>query len=148
MVSEHGAVQFSFSRLGDLVYVSLGKQVEQRRLVWVDRRGVTEPLSLPARNYHHPALSPDGRRIAVGIEPDIWVHDLGRDTLNRLTLDHRNFWPLWTPDAKRLAYASHRDGPMNLFWINADGSGSEERLTKGEQRYVACSFSPDGEWLA
>jgi Tol biopolymer transport system component/predicted Ser/Thr protein kinase len=148
VITWRGTAWASFSRLGGLVYAKADKQAEQRRLVWVDRRGATEPLPLPGKRYHHPALSPDGGRIAVGIEPDIWVHDLTRGTLNRLTLEHKNYWPIWTHDGKRVAYSSSRDRPMNLFWINADGSGGEERLTKGEQNYSAASFSPDGKWLA
>jgi eukaryotic-like serine/threonine-protein kinase len=146
MVTYWGVAQVSFSPRGGLVYIQ-GEHAVASRLMWVDRRGATEPLPLPARIYNHPGLSPDGRSIAVGIGSDIWVSDLARGTLNRLTLEHKNYWPLWTHDGNRVAYASNRDGPMNLFWIKADGSGGEERLTK-EQNCSPVSFSRDGKWLA
>src|SRR4030095_4413766 len=81
-----GGAQFSFSRLGSLVYVPGG--LTRRRLVWVDRKGVVEPLAAPPRLYAHPRLSPDGQRVAVtvvGPKNDIWLFDLLRGTLSRVT---------------------------------------------------------------
>ncbi len=62
----------------------------QRTLVWVDRQGRETPIPAPPRAYVYPRLSPDGTRIAVYAndqEFDIWVWDLGRTTLTRVTFD-------------------------------------------------------------
>src|SRR5262249_59566291 len=37
--------------------------------------------------------------------------------------------PVWTPDNRRIIFASTRDGALNLYWQAADGTGSVERLT-------------------
>ena len=85
-----GAAQYSISATGSLVYVPGGVQAAQRRLVWVSRNGAEQPLAAPAHAYLHPRLSPDGRRVAVAIteqETQIWLYDLSRETLTRLTFE-------------------------------------------------------------
>ncbi|MBI1955765.1 MAG: PD40 domain-containing protein [Acidobacteria bacterium] len=115
----------------------------------MDRKGVEQPLGLPPRPYERPRLSPDGRLLAVVIESDIWVYDIARATLSRLTYDGGNTAPLWSPDGKRIVYSSASGGrPSNLFWKAADGSGQEERLTVSEHQHNPHSFSPDGKLIA
>ena len=52
---------------------------------------------------------------------------------------------MWTPDGKRIAFASRRNGILNLYWKPADGAGPEEQITKSEQLYRPSSISPDGK---
>jgi serine/threonine-protein kinase len=79
---------------------------------------------------------------------DIWIYDLIRDTLTRLTFEGFNDFPIWTPDGKRVAYRSQRADGYNIFWKPADGSGTEERLpTVGTGSQAPYSFSPDGRTL-
>jgi serine/threonine-protein kinase len=147
-----GAAQYSFSGTGSLVYVSGGIQSTQLRLVWVSRNGAEQPLVAPAHAYLQPRLSPDGRRVAVGIveqESQTWLYDLSRETLTRLTFEgNYNPMPVWTPDGKRIAFESNKEGVPNLFWQLADGSGGLERLTTSEYIQAPSSWSPDGQLLA
>jgi Tol biopolymer transport system component len=147
-----GAAQYSFSSTGSLVYVPGGVQLAQGRLVWVNRNGVEQPLAAPAHAYLNPHLSPDGRRVAVTIteqESQIWLYDLSRETLTRLTFDgSTNNASVWTPDGKRIAFNSNKEGPINLFWQLADGSGGLERLNTSEYTQSPNSWSPDGQLLA
>jgi Tol biopolymer transport system component len=147
-----GAAQYSCSSTGSLVYVPGGIQASQSRLVWVNRAGAEQPLATPAHVYRNPRISPDGRRVAVGIteqEAQLWLYDLSRDTLSRLTFEgNTNQLPAWTPDGKRIAFQSNKDGPLNIFWQLADGSGGLERLTTSEYAQAPHSWSPDGQLLA
>jgi WD40-like Beta Propeller Repeat len=147
-----GAAQYSISATGSLVYVSGGVQSARSRLVWVSRNGVEQPLAAPAQAYLGPRLSPDGRRIAIAIEgqeTQIWQYDLFRDTLTRFTFEgNSNLVPVWTPDGKRIAFISNKEGPQNLFWQLADGGGGLERLTTSDYTDVPHSWSPDGKLLA
>jgi Tol biopolymer transport system component len=147
-----GAAQSSVSATGSLVYVPGGVQASQRRLVWVNRNGAEQPLAAPARAYRGPRISPDGRRIAVGIaeqESQIWLYDLSRETLTRLTFEgNTNQYPVWTPDGKQVAFVSNKEGPGNVFWQLADGSGGLERLNTSEYTQTPHSWSPDGHLLA
>jgi serine/threonine-protein kinase len=147
-----GAAQYCFSATGSLAYVSGGLQATQRRLVWVDRKGVEQALPASALAYRNPRLSPDGRRVATTIEESesaIWIYDLGRETLTRLTFQGGvNLVGGWTPDSKRITFESNKEGPLNVFWQLADGSGGLERLTTSEYVQVPMSWSPDGQLLA
>jgi len=117
--------------------------------VWVDRKGAVQPLAAPPRAYTHPQLSPDGSQLTVTIsaaeKDDIWVYDLARGSLSRLTFEGNNHVSVWTPDGKRMVFRSIRDGRSNLFWKPADGSGSEEQLTKSEHSLSLSSISSDGK---
>ena len=144
---------YSVSSTGSLVYVPGGAQAAPRRLVWVDRKGVEQALPAPAHIYFSPRLSPDGQHVAVTIdesEMNVWVDDLARDTLTRLTLQGRgNSAAEWMPpDGKRIAFLSNAEGRLNLFWQLADGSGGLERLTTSEDAQTPNSWSPDGQLLA
>jgi eukaryotic-like serine/threonine-protein kinase len=149
-----GDVQYSLSATGSLVYVSGGIESEtQSRLVWVSRNGTEQILAAPAHTYWSPRLSPDGRRVAAVIqqesETQIWLYDLSRETLTRLTFEGKaNTNPAWAPDGKRIAFTSNKEGPLNIFWQLADGSGGLERLTTSEYIHVPSSWSPDGQVLA
>jgi len=148
-----GLAQFSFSASGSLVYVTGGPGGPERSLVWVDRKGAARPVTATRRDYIWPRLSPDGRRLALGIteagNTDIWIYDLARGTLPRLTFEPgMDNYPVWTPDGKRVAYASAKGGPPNIFWKPADGSGPEERLTTSTNLQAPTSWSPDGKALA
>jgi serine/threonine-protein kinase len=148
----NGDVQYSISATGSLVYVSGGAQSAQSKLVWVNRNGAEQPLAATARAYSSPRLSPDGRQVAVGIveqETQVWLYDLSRETLTRLTFEgSTNNNSVWTPDGKRIAFSSNKEGPSNVFWQLADGSGGRERLTPGQYVHIPISWSPDGQLLA
>jgi Tol biopolymer transport system component len=150
--SGNGAAQFGLSPQGSLVYVPAPGRVQatQRRLVWVSRNGTEQSLAAPAHAYLEPRLSPDGRHVAVTLEEEsaIWLYDLSRETLTRLTFEGDGNNPVWTPDGKRIAFQSGKEGPSNLFWQLADGSGGLERLTTSEHAQGPDSWSPDGQLLA
>jgi eukaryotic-like serine/threonine-protein kinase len=120
--------------------------------VWVTRKGTEQPVTAPPRAYVFPRLSPDGRRVGVGIteqETQVWLYDLARETLTRFTFEGNvNLNAAWTPDGKRIAFQSNKEGPLNLFWQRADGSGGLERLTTSEYNNFPMSWSPDGQLLA
>ena len=147
-----GAAQYSFSATGSLIYVPGGVQATRAGLVWVNRLGAEQPLAVPTHGYRNPRLSPDGRRVAIGIADlgsQIWLYDLSADTLTRITFEgNANSYPAWTPDGKRIAFESAKEGPLNLYWQLADGSGGLERLTTSESWQVLSSWSPDGQLLA
>ena len=145
-----GAAHFSVSDTGALVYARGGDPAD-RTLVWVNRDGEEEELLAEPRAYTYPRISPDGDRVAVWVqdqESDIWIWDFARETLTRLTFaPGRDSNPVWTPDGKKVAFASDRDGPANLYWKAADGTGAVERLTESENAQFPSSFTPDGRQL-
>ena len=139
--------QLASSSAGSLAYIPTAPHQYERRLVWVDRKGEVEPLPAPPRSYQSLALSPDGRQAAVDILSnawDTWIFDLTRGTLTRLASEASSSqFPMWTPDGKRVTYRGTRAGFRNVYWKLADGTGSEERLTTGENLQDPSSLSPD-----
>jgi Tol biopolymer transport system component len=137
---------------GTLVYVR-GSEVA-RLPVWVDRAGHEEPIKGPNAQYQYlsPRLSPDGRRVAFhdvsGSEYDVWILDVGRGTVEKLTTDlGRDSEPIWSPDSARIAYFStSRPGGPGIFIRRADGTGDVDRITLGT--HLPSSWSADGKWLA
>ena len=104
-----------------------------KTLVWVDRTGNEQPVSAPARPYVNPRLSPDNRRLAVGIEApgttQVWLCDLPSCTFTQFTSQGtQNDVPVWTPDGKRVTFFSNAQGQQDIFWRIADGSAPAERL--------------------
>ena len=144
------AAQYSISATGSLAYVSGGTEANQRRMVWVSRNGMEQPLLAHPHAYQYVRLSPDGRRVAVELDNQIWLYDFARDNLTPFTFEGSlNQTPTWTPDGKRIAFYSNKEGgAANLFWQLADGSGGLERLTTSDYTHVPRSFSPDGQLLA
>ncbi|MGH7497535.1 MAG: protein kinase domain-containing protein [Gemmatimonadales bacterium] len=140
-------------RGGTLMYQSIslgGTNVP----VLVDRHGARRPLpGLPERqSYGFPAVSPDGRKIALRMNPagsgqqqmDIWVYELPAGPLTRLTFEGRDDDPDWTPDGKRILFDSDREGG-NAFWITAwDGSGKAERILDRPKDAYHTSWLPGG----
>jgi len=97
------------------------------------------------------SLSPDGRRIAIGLNTnsgdDIWIRDLVNGTLSRLTFDSTSEErPRWTPDGKSVTYMV--DGLNSLRQRPADGTGKEQVLVDtSPQILLEGSWSADGTWL-
>jgi len=79
---------------------------------------------------------------------DVWVYEPERDAMTRLTFGGSTYAPIWSPDGKRIAFGSSREGVINVYWKPADGTGAEERLTTGDNPQFPSSWSPDGKFLA
>ncbi len=146
-----GTAEFDIARDGTLVYIAgAAGDVSNRTLVWVDRQGREEPLkAAPARAYLSPRLSPDGTRVAIEIREqgnDIWVWNLVRETLTKVTSDPGlDQAPVWTPDGRRLVFSSQAGGAGGaLFWQLADGAGSAERLTQSSNVQIPSAVLADG----
>jgi len=142
------------SESGTLVYTpeTQNAAVPAQTLVWVDRQGKEDPLSAPPNIYGQPKISPDGTRVAlaVGASMDIWIWDIARKTMTRLTFDKTNeLVPIWTPDSKRIAYFSFHENANSggVYWKAADGTGEVEKLAAMPRALMPWSFSSDGKFL-
>ncbi len=146
VVSISGAAQFDLADTGSLLYMPGGTTAVTNVLVWVDRDGNEEILQAQARSYRHPAISPDGNRIAVTVSEensDVYLWEIARQTLSRFTFsDSLDGTAVWSPDSSRLAFSSGRDG-SGLFVKAADGTGEVVRLAETATFSSVMSWSED-----
>ena len=107
---------------------------------------------MPTGFYEGLRLSPSGRQVAVEdvASRKLLIHDLERETSTQFIADeHWDMFPIWTGDGKRLVFAStrHGTGNLNLHRMNADGTGTPERLTTATFLQVPTSITPDGKTI-
>jgi serine/threonine-protein kinase len=148
---DSGMTQIAISRSGSVVYLTGTAAPPDSTLVVVDRAGGERPLTTLRRPYEDLALSPDGRILALTMisEPlNVWLYDIGRDTLSRFTFEGDNRDPIWASDNRRVIYVAGRENGFHLRWKPIDGSGPEEELVSMDKVPMAYSCSPDGRWLS
>jgi Tol biopolymer transport system component len=138
-----GETPFSTSDNGVLVYAT--NPPDNVKLAWVDRAG--RPIQtvgpFPFGRYASPALSPDGKRIAMESVPasrtsaapfsnqDVWVFD-DRGASTQLTFDPASDeHPVWSSDGARIAFF-RRQGANGLYEKLVTGEEPEERLLQPE----------------
>jgi len=138
----------SVSSDGTLVHVR-GVATRQTQIAWVDRTGkVLGTVGEPQAHWPFPALSPDGRRIAVSAGEnemhEVWIHDAERNTRSRLTFDaHAQFGATWSPDGARIVFSQGSTFPFTIGEKDADGGGETKEISSG----LIPQFSPDGRYM-
>jgi Tol biopolymer transport system component len=143
---------FSVSAAGLVAYRSAGGGI-RRQLTWFDRSGkVLGTLAAPdENNLFDPALSPDGRRVAVERtiqgNTDIWIIDGIRTT--RFTSDEGlDASSVWSPDSSRIAFQSSRKGTSPDFYVKpSNGAAGEELIFETARRSALSDWSRDGRFL-
>ena len=139
-----GWAQIDFSRTGALVYQSSRAGGGLVTVQWQDSSGKTQPLLPVPGNYLSPTLSPDGTRLALTSAGDVWVYELGRGSMTRLTFGGGYGNPLWTPDGRYIVFRAAR----SMLWTRADGTGQPQVLTQSNHQQIAWSFTADGKRMA
>ena len=143
---------FSASNQGLLAYQT-GSGGGQTQLTWLDRTGKPSGAVGASGLIAQPALSHDGRRVAVSTAisqgpGDIWIHDLARNTPTRFTFDPAgDFSPLWSRDDSRIAFSTSRKGPGDIYVKNSAGTANEEPLLVSDGFKIPVDWSPDGRIL-
>ena len=104
------------------------------------------------------ALSPDGTLAAYVVreanwdenafETEIWLADTATGDARQLTNAKKSSdAPAFSPDGKRLAFASDR-GEKRQVWLIDPRGGEAELLTAAEEGISAFAWSPDGSAVA
>src|SRR5262249_28474951 len=117
-------------------------------LTWYDNKGIRQEAATAEAVFQGPELSPDGRFVAFGRTADIWVLDIEHARTDRLTshpADDEN--PRWSPDGKRIAFDSARDGPANIYVRMVNAVGDDTLLLKSETAKTVSDWTRDGKYL-
>jgi eukaryotic-like serine/threonine-protein kinase len=151
-VPQSGYASVDSARTGTLIYRYGTKPVGPglSSIHWVDGAGKKELLGLKPGHYADPRISPDGKRLALivaeGGGQDVWVYDLQRDAMSRLTFGGGIYVnPIWSPDGQRLAFGNIGQG---ILLARADGADRPQPLSQSKNFQIPFSFAPDGKRLA
>jgi hypothetical protein len=138
----------SVAASGALAYRSGGNN--RRQLTWFDRTGKTLGTLGPPEDagLQSPALSPDGRRVAVtrsvGGNSDIWLMDSTRTSRLTFDPDLDNF-PAWSND--QILFRSNRSGSQSLYAKPFAGAETERLLLQTGAPLTLSDVSADQRWL-
>lgn len=92
-------------------------------------------------------ISPDGKEIAFTYKGDIYkVASTGGNAVRLTATEDYESVPVWSPDGKKIAFASNREGGQDIYVMNSDGT-MQQRLTTNSATEVPESFTPDGKFV-
>ncbi|HEY7027217.1 MAG TPA: protein kinase [Gemmatimonadales bacterium] len=148
--------EFAISGSGSVLY-STTSGGSASELVWVSRDGTTQPIDSSWRaDFQYPALSPDGKSLAVslgdGSTTQIWIRR-SDGTRQKLTQSGAVNWrPSWAADGRSLVYLSNMSGKggtddYDVYRMRVDGSTSPELLEHHSYGLWEAEVSRDQEWL-
>jgi len=131
---------------------TLDTTTNQAAKVAITRRGApagagVEHLTL-TENISTLALSPDGRKVAFIVRGEVFAASAkdGGDATRISRTAESEFHLAWSPDSRKLVYASDREGTAHLFQYDF-AVGTETRLTNGTDADHSPVFSSDGKLL-
>jgi Tol biopolymer transport system component/predicted Ser/Thr protein kinase len=149
---------FWSSDAGMLLYSTAPPVARKLPLAWIGKDGRALGDAAPEGPYNAISISRDGEHAAVtrlavpgtaDVNGDIWLWNFASGTNTRLTFGAKTDEnPVWSPNGRRIAFSSNRDGRFyQLYWKDSSGAGEEERLTFGDQHMDPLDWSPDGRYI-
>ena len=93
-------------------------------------------------------VAPDGRQIIFELLGDIYMLPIeGGEAKPLLTGMAFESQPRYSPDGKRIAFLSDREGAENLWIANPDGSDPKQLSKEQHTDFASPSWTPDGEYV-
>ncbi|HRZ09098.1 MAG TPA: protein kinase [Gemmatimonadales bacterium] len=146
----------ALSSSGTLLYSVAAGERTPSELVWVSRDGASAPVDSTWRGeFDYPAVSPDGKALAVSVRDgstQIWIRRAD-GTRQKLTQAGTVNWrPSWSPDGRFIAYVSNQRGggsqdAFDVYRMPVDGSAPPELLVRHLFGLWEAELSRDGEWI-
>jgi TolB protein len=115
--------------------------------------GVRNAVAKHPGNNYSPAVSADGRRIAMILNmngtPNLYVANIDGTALKQLTRNrYGDACPCWSPDGQTICYVSRAGGAPSLYKISASGGSPAPLRTTFAPSPTEPDWSPDGKWIA
>ncbi len=148
---------FALSASGTILYLAGSNAGAPAELMTVAADGRAEPVdSTWIADFNYPALSPDGRTLAVSVSDrttQIWIRHADGSRQQLTDSGSVNWRPSWAPDGRSLLFASNMRGGVNIdgldvFTAPTDGSAPPALVMHYKYGLWESELSRDGEWLA
>jgi len=115
--------------------------------------GVRKTVAWYGGSSMSPAVSPDGRKVAMILSKDGWtdlyVADADGSNPKRLTRSPEDeSSPCWSPDGQWICFATRINERRMLCKVPALGGPSQRISTTGVLNPTEPDWSPDGKWIA
>ncbi len=149
----NGFAQLAVSPSGTLVYATGESPNNENTVMRVARSGAPTPVDSGwAGRITSLAISPDGRRLAVGMGAgtgglNIWIKQLDRGPLTRLSFGGGDRRPAWSPDGRMVAFIRDTLNTSIVAGRFVDGSRPDTVLFRFRNQIQEVDWSRDGRWL-
>jgi imidazolonepropionase-like amidohydrolase/Tol biopolymer transport system component len=112
--------------------------------------GPTTPLELDVTEgtWMNVDVSPDGKSLVFDLLGDLYLLPVEGGTARRLTSGAAfDMQPRFSPDGRRIAFSSDRDGLWNIWTVDSDG-GNPRQVSREKKWFVnSPAWSPGGTYL-
>lgn len=93
------------------------------------------------------AISPDGKTIAFSYQGDIYTVPSTGGEAHQLTSNAAyDAYPVWSPDGQHIAFASSREGSLDVYLMSREG-GAPKRLTTNSADEIPLTFKDNDHVL-
>jgi dipeptidyl aminopeptidase/acylaminoacyl peptidase len=121
------------------------------------QKTLTPEILVQLKRISEPKLSPDGNWILYNmgtpnlsenkVFKDLYLISIDGKERKQITNDASSeFSAIWTPDGKKIAFLSTRDGAPQIYTMNIDGTDLK-KITNVENGIGNFSYSPDGKYI-
>ncbi len=145
-------------RFGKISLVLLTLALSLTAVAQQKSRLLDKETFMEMESVSNPEISPDGKQIVFTrtwvdkakdqYRSNLWIVDVDGARVRELTSGARNdSSPVWSPDGKRIAFLSDRDGTnqLHVMWLD---TREMAQLTHLEQAPGNLKWSPDGRSIA
>ncbi|HEU5154592.1 MAG TPA: hypothetical protein VFU03_07670, partial [Gemmatimonadales bacterium] len=156
VIEDVAPVEFTISPSGAVLYSLNSGTGASSELVWVSLDGKEEPIDSAWRtDFEYPAISPDGKALAVATREgstQLWIRR-SDGTRQKLTQTGVISWrPFWTPDGRSVLYLSNQhnmtdQNAYDVYRMPIDGSAPAQLLLHHTYGLWEVELSRDQQWL-